>query len=207
MALASYSNLQTAVADWLNRDDLSSQIPDFIRLAEAEIRRILEADELRVVGTVSLDSGQVDLGSGVRNLESLALTTLGSDGRVEIVTPERLFWLRGLFGQTAGIPRFAALVNGDILTAPIPDTTYTADVVYSAALVPLETTSPNWLLTNHPDVYLYGALLASAPFIREDERLSVWQTLFDRAMGQLKLQRDRAAYGTNTPVGMPRRPL
>lgn len=207
MALGTYTELRAAIADWLNRDDLTAILPDFVALAEAELRRVLEADELRVYATLTLDSGQVALGTGVRNLESLALTSLATDGRVEIVTPERLFWWRTQYGQAAGLPRFAALVDGDLLLAPTPDTTYSADAVYVAALTPLATTPTNWLLTSHPDVYLYGSLVASAPYLRDDERITLWQAKFDAAVAQLRAQRDRAAYGTNTPVALPRRSI
>lgn len=54
-----------------------------------------------------------------------------------------------------------------------------------------EATGKNWLLTNYPDVYLYGALAESEMFMVDDKRVAGWKGLFEQALGELELLSDR----------------
>jgi hypothetical protein len=208
MGLSTYTELKASIANWLVRADLTAVIPDFITLCEADLRKGLLTKGTRVISTVPLllaNLGTDPLPTGVKTLEDLALDVSGSDGRIEITTPARLFYYRTLFG-TSGIPRYAAVVGDNIMTAPIPDRDYSANAVYSAELTPLSASvASNWLLTNHSDVYLYGSLIHSAPFLKDDARLDVWGKMYSTALDRLELAKARAEFGVNAPVGMPRR--
>jgi hypothetical protein len=46
----------------------------------------------------------------------------------------------------------------------------------------------NWLLTAAPDLYLYGALIHSAPYLVEDGRTAVFAQMYGAAVNQLNLQ-------------------
>ncbi len=56
MALTTYTELKASVADWLNRTDLTSVVPDFIALAEAQIERTLRTRQMIVRATASIDT-------------------------------------------------------------------------------------------------------------------------------------------------------
>jgi hypothetical protein len=77
---------------------------------------------------------------------------------------------------------------------PIPDSTYTAELIYYAKLSKLSaSTSTNWLLAQAPDVYLYGALLQAAPYLQDDARIQVWVSLYERGLQDLQVADDRGA--------------
>ncbi len=201
MALSTYDELQASVADWLNRADLTAVIPDFIVLTEAELRRSLRAKQIRARSTITLDTtGEYTLPAGVKEITSLYLNGATVKGEIEMTTPERVNLIRSQWGPS-GVPFMAAVVNGTLLLGPVPDADYTAEIIWDAEITPLSATAPtNWLLTDYPDVYLYGALMHAAPYLKDDERIPVWRDTFAGALDRLEKARDSAEYGANTPV-------
>jgi hypothetical protein len=69
--------------------------------------------------------------------------------------------------------------------APTPDAAYTIEMIYRQSIPPLAINSTNWLLALAPDLYLYGALLESAPYIKEDGRIQTWGLGFGSALNDL----------------------
>lgn len=204
MALnSSYSAFQTAVADWLNRSDLTSQIPDFIVLFEARLLRTLRGKRAVVRTGLSLDSASVTLPSGIKELRSVYLTGSTFPGPIDLVTPERLAYY-GTGHSAAARPKYGALINGTLALSPTPDTSYAAEIVYEAEL-PALSAGVNWLLQYYPDVYLYGTLVEAATYLRDDDRVPGWTARFQEALAQLEIDRDRAEYGANTPIIHPSR--
>lgn len=195
MALDSYANLQTAIGSWLNRSDLTSQIPDFITLAEAEFNRVL-----RHVDMVTKDDAFSVTGRYV-NLPTRHLATkrivLATDPvtRLEFLSVDEMAEKRELDLTATGKPIYYTVVGSQYEFLPSPDSTYTASVVYYQGLAGLATTDPNWLLTSHPDAYLYGALAHSAPFVMDEERVPLWVSRFDRIMAELRADSERKQVG------------
>ncbi len=204
MAFATYTDLQTSIGNWLVRPDLSANFPDFITLAEAEIDRVLRRTVSRATITISQDTTPLD--ASVNELRNVRLVTSSpwQDTAFDVVTPEMLADVRARY-STAGRPKAAAVIAGKLVVAPAPDTVYTAEIVYYAKLVPLSSTNPsNVILTEAPDLYLYGALKHSAPFLKNDERLAMWQQLFQDALDQLAARREREEHGANMrPMKLP----
>ena len=94
-----------------------------------------------------------------------------------------------------------------LMVAPTPDGTYPVKFEYVATVPSLTTAAPtNWLLTKHPDVYLYGSLKASAPYLRDDPRVQMWGNELEQAIEEARLATDREKYG-NTLVMRPRRAI
>ena len=50
------------------------------------------------------------------------------------------------------------------------------------------TTTTNWLITNAPDIYLYGSMLEAEPFIMNDERVPLWLAAFEKAVSDIQNQ-------------------
>ena len=199
MALSSYSELQTAVASWLNRDDLTATIPTFIALADATIQR-------RVRGYVThdaidLDDETVSLPSACAALRSISLTGTFA-GPLRVGTPEMVYEARQPY-PSGSVPRIVAVLpgpatGGTLLVGPVPDTTYSADITYLTAHTPLSDTAPaNELLYRAPDIYLYGTLVHSAPFLADDERIPVWERAFEKAIEEWNLAREREEFGAS----------
>ena len=95
--------------------------------------------------------------------------------------PEKIVERKQLFPSEAGDPQVAALVGTEIQLWPWTGVTasYTAELTYCKRVPALsDTATTNWLLTLHPDAYLYGSLLQAAPYLKNDERLQTWGTIF-----------------------------
>ena len=206
MALSNYTELKASVADWLNRSDLTDQIVDFIRLAEAELNRRPEVVEQKFT-TITLDGDPEALPSDCDEVESLFWNESEAHGAIELVSPELLARRQAEYNAT-GRPRFAAITdNGTKLRlAPVPEQAYTAIIQYRTFLTPLVSASQgvNWFLQKHPDVYLFGALAQSEPFLKNDERVATWERKYEKALGQIALKNERRKYA-NTPIVRPRR--
>lgn len=200
MPISTFDELKTAIADWLNRDDLTSVIPSFIALAEANISRDLRDLRMHKRSSLSISSQYVSLPTDW--IETIRLNLTGSTHRLELVSVGALADLRAASGDTPGRPTHYAVTAGGLEFYPAPDATYDAEIVYVGAIPALSTTSAtNWLLTAAPDVYLYGALLQTAPYLKDDQRSGVWSGLYQNAISALNSASDKARYsGTGLRV-------
>ena len=188
MAISTYSELQTAVANWLDRDDLTARIPEFISLAEARFNRVLRLRSMETKQTASTVSGQRNYALPtnyiqMRNfqLNTSPLTVLS------YVTPEIYDRLWG--GSAGGIPNFYTILANEISLGPIPGSVITMEMLFYKRFDYLSVAAPtNWLLTNAPDVYLYGSMLEAEPFIMNDERVPLWAAALDRAISSMQEQ-------------------
>jgi len=192
MALDTYANLGAAVADWLNRTDLSAPIVDFITLAEAKIRRQVRRKTVRTTMTISTES--TALPTDLAELRS-AYPMTGSvslDQPLVQGTPEILAEIRANANGVAGRPQAIAVIDDQLVVAPVPDQTYTLQITYYQTLTPLSMANPtNSILTEAPDIYLYGALVEAEPYLEHDERIATWQNMFAAAVADLNQVRER----------------
>lgn len=191
MALDTYANLQTSVADWLNRTDLTAAIPDFIALAEAEMKRRIRKWTVRST-SYTVNAARVAAPTDCSVPRSIRLIT----GTASLDTPLRLGTIEMLNERKArsagvtGRPDTVAFVDGYFYFAPEPDQSYTAEVFYFSTLTALATASTNAVLTEAPDAYLFGALMHAEPYLEHDERVPVWREKFQTAVDQLNAKRE-----------------
>jgi len=193
MALDTYADLKTSVADWINRTDLTSVVPDFISLAEAQIERTLRTRQMIVRATASFTTEYSATPDDFLEAKSLKLNT-NPIQTLQFETIDSLDSLKMSPYSASGKPRFFGIVGGQIRIVPEPDSTYTAELIYYAKLDKLSATvTTNWLLTSSPDVYLYGSLLQAAPYLQNDERISVWSSLYQSGLESLQVADDRGS--------------
>jgi hypothetical protein len=194
MALSSYSELKASIASWLMRDDLTNVIPDFIALAESRIGRDLRVGDMETTATITLVGGEGDLPSDF--LEARSVIGFGDyDTPLDLITPG--YAGRSYSGGVGGIPR-QYTISGDTLTTYPNGGTGSVTLLYYArppALNDGQTT--NWLLAKAPDVYLYGSLIESAPFMADDQRLPTWKGLYDLAIAGLQKLDERSRYASS----------
>ena len=197
MALGTYTELKDAIADWLDRSDLTARIPDFIALAEARINRELRIRPMEVRSTMyaTVDQQYFNLPGGYIQMRNIQLNT-NPTTPLEYITPEMLDRLYG--STTTGKPRAYTLIGDEIQLAPIPDSSYQIEMAFYEKFTALGdgtsgTVTSNWLTKNAPDVLLYGALMEAEPFIKNDERVPVWLNGYSNAIDKLQKadQRDR----------------
>ena len=196
MALTTRTELLAAVADWLNRTDLTTPIAaDFLPLAEAEMkRRLRRATEST---TIYISAGNMNGPSDMAEPIALRLSTANgySDIPLRLCTPEML-WERRAREGTTGRPTDYAYFDGQLQFAPVPDQSYDGILLYYQQLTPLTVSNEtNAVLTEAPDAYLFGMLLQATPYVEHDERIAVWQMKFDNAIEQLNDMRARESYG------------
>lgn len=199
--ITSYATLQTEVLNWLNRSDLTAEVKTFISLAEASMKRRLKTrHKTRYSLSFAADDGDIDLPTDNAGAYSLYITSpVAYAGQVDTCPPDKLFDNRRVNNGITGRPILGAVVGDELLISPIPDQTYSAELVYEGFSALSDSTTTNYVLTNYPDVYLYGALVHSAPFLVDDERIQVWERQFEKAMRELELAQERAEYPA-TPI-------
>jgi hypothetical protein len=211
MALTTRSDLLTAVANWLDRDDLEDRIPEFIALAEATIRRRLRSRFDVARSTLTLPSGEVatSLPDACRSLISIAYDDEGTGYApdIRVASLERVEQHRVAYGAT-GVPKFVAIVDRELVFSPTADADYTVIIAYEALLQPLTVDNPtNDLLTEAPDVYLYGTLAETAAYLADDSRLPLWTGRLEKALLELEVEKEYAEFSANTLTIRPKRAL
>jgi hypothetical protein len=195
VTITSYATLQAAIADTLNRDDLTSAIPMFIRLAESRIDRDLRHWRMEKRSVAELDTQYSAIPADFLQPIRLQLTG-GSTSEVSPISTAQMLQLRGDREDQTGRPVHYALTAGGIELFPTPDETYNASLVYYSRIPALsDSNATNWLLTEAPDVYLYGALVHSAPFLKDDVRIQVWEALHAQGIDRLNTSSEDAKYG------------
>lgn len=199
MALdGTYPGLKASVADWLNRADLTAAVPDFIALAEANIGRKFMKD-----GPVREMMGRSD---ATINAEFISVPAdfLGANAiylapnykPLEFITPDEVIYRKTLYPNTSGNPQAFSVVGSQFQFWPWVGSgagTFTGELTYWKRIPALSIAAPaNWLLISDPDIYLFGALSASAPYLKDDERLAVWGGLYTSAVAD-KISADKMA--------------
>lgn len=189
MSISTYAELQSAVANWLNRDDLTDRIPEFITLAEARFNRVIRApDMLTRNDSFTVDGQYEDLPTGFLEASRVVLAT-SPVTQLEYLTPQELSEVRHT-RTSSGKPAYYTVAGGSFEFLPTPDSAYTASVLYYARLTAVSS-SFNWLATAHPDIYLFGALCEAEPYIQNDGRLVLWEARLQKALTELNVLNDR----------------
>lgn len=199
MAIATYSDLQSLVANYLARDDLSTQIVDFIKLAEIRIRRDLRLREMLTSADLTINSANVAIPSDFLELRELHIQSTPIT-QLDYLPPTTFF--RTARTTETGKPVFYTMDGSNFVFGPSPDSSYTGKILYYATPDFLsDTNTSNTFLSVAPDCLLYAALGESEPFLMNDQRLAVWASLYDRARIQLTTSDDRAEFSGN-PMAM-----
>jgi len=189
--ISSYSTLQTKIADYLARGDLTDYIPDFIQYAENKLYRTLNLRNEETALSVSISSGVAAVPSNFKALKfayfnetPISLLRWVSVNECYSDYPDR---------SETGTPDVISREGSNFIFGPVSKDG-TLKGIYFAKQDPLRTTSPSWYSTNAPEVLLYGSLLEAAPFIKDDARLAVWSQLYTDAVDTLKQEQRNADY-------------
>lgn len=196
MALTTYAELQTVIADYLDRTDLTDRIKDFITASEAEMQRRLQHWRMEARTTISADAQFEDVPADFLAPIRLSLDVSGYRKPLQLSSVDGLQDLRGTNNNSADYPTHYAVVGDQFEFWPTPSAATTVDVYYRQEIPALsDANTSNWLLALAPDAYLYGALKHSAPLLQEDGRLATWNSLFDQAIGTINLEGKRGRFG------------
>lgn len=182
MAIGTYAQLKTAIANALDRSDLTNEIIDAVALFEAKINRKLAVRQQVTTATITMSSGSGSLPSDY--LAWKRVTWQGSVKRdLVYATPSFLKTYNPT--ESSSDPYYFTIEGGNILVAPISNTDL--QMLYAQKVPALsDAATTNWLLTAHPDVYLYGSLVETAAYITSDAaKGQAWNVLADERMGEI----------------------
>jgi hypothetical protein len=194
MAIGTYSELKTAISNFLARSDLDSRIPEFISLAESRMGRTLETrgQEKRATATLTAGDAFVSLPTDMRSIRLVKLNT----NPIEVLEYYAPAKLDETYSSTsAGRPRGYTVIGTEIKFAPAPDSAYTAEIVYMEGVPDLsDINTTNTILTRHPDAYLYGALASASVYLMDDQKTALYEQLFTRAIDEIKKEEERGKH-------------
>ena len=196
MTITNFGTLKTAIADTLNRDDMTSVIPQFVSLAQAQFNRKIRSHRQITRGSLTID-GQFEA-LPADWLETIRITMDANPIRVLTqISMDDLTRYRTAIDNTTDAPVYFSHNGTDIELFPTPSTSYTGEITYYAKITALSADGDtNWLLTNNPDVYLYGSLVHTAPYLKDDARITVWAALLAQAMDQIEDETAAARFGS-----------
>lgn len=193
MSFTNYGTLKTSVDSWLNRGDLTSYIPDFISLAQADIDADVRHWRMLNRARTTLDAEYTQYPTDLVETK-VALLIKSPPKELDIVSPEQLLKLKEANWGATGEP-VAIAFEEQIHAWPAPMDSYTLEVLYYQRIAPLTSDEDtNWVLQKYPGLYLYASLKQAAPFLHEDERLVVWDTMYQQTL--LKLKQENRRHGS-----------
>ena len=211
--MKTYGELKTAVANWLDREDLVDNIPDFVRLCETKIYRNLRTRENEFLLDISVTGNPITLPENFREVKLVTMSGKvvqrisdqeyrrregSSAGQITAAKYNSYFTImaRGLYlypAETTGTLNLSYYGTESLTdmcvdgAAPTPPTSIT-----------LSDDATTRLLQVAPDVLLYGTLLEATMFLKEDPRIPLWQAQYAQGMAELTQENSIAEYAGST---------
>lgn len=188
--MTTYATLKSDISGWLLRDDLTAAIPSFVRLAEASIRRDVRIRQMIRTYTLTISAQSQALPEDFMEMERIVLNS--TVWQLTYMPPSALY--NSPEYSDGGNPLYYTIEGENLITAP-DATGNDALLSYYKAFSSLSSDSDtNWLLTNAYDVYLYGSLSHAAPYIKEDERVGLWNAGYTDAVSKLNKAERRSMF-------------
>jgi hypothetical protein len=194
-AIIGYSSLQAAIADQLDRDDLSTVIKMWIQLVEAEVNRNLRHHKMvkRCYTAVHAGDPRVALPADWLEARNIELNGI----KLEYVTPDVYDTLRMAQARGESVPtegQFYTYYDSAFEIWPELSADYGLMMDYYQKIPPLanQVDEINWLLTDSPDVYFYGALRHSAPYLKDDPRIALWSKMYEEALNMMHMTSEKS---------------
>ena len=205
--ITDFGTLKAHLADTLNRDDLTSVIPQFVEFAMADLNRKLRVRQqmVRAQGDVFSGNDKIRLPANFLAMRNIQVNTDPIRGR-EYATPERMDALRQSYnGGANGEPVYYTVMGDNIFVVPTPDGTYQLEIGYYRDIPVLTSDEDtNFVITDHPDLITYASLMHSAPYLQDDSRLQVWATLYSTALEATMEANKRALFSGSRQSNKPK---
>ena len=182
MAITTNAQLETAVANWLHRADLTSLIPDFIMLGETRIYREVRTKDMETAFSDTIASGVIALPSSYIDLKFAYINTQP----VQWLDRKPAIWIYQKYPTRSGdgMPVTIAREGGNFIFGPYPSGAYTVSGVYYKNLGAVSS-SAHALFTTNPDLYLFSALAEAEPYLKNDARVALWKAKYNELRDQV----------------------
>lgn len=195
MPITTYAELKTNIADFLNRDDLTSVSSTFVSLAEADLNRQIRHWRQEKRSTAEIDTQYSAIPADMLEVIRFYITS-GDTRPLELISQAEMLDRKFRNLNTSGQPAYYAVTAGELEVYPVPDGTYTSELYYFGKTDALsDSNTSNWILEHYPDAYLYGSLIHSAPYLKDDARIQVWAPLYQNAIDAINQASEKAKFG------------
>lgn len=192
-AVMTYDSLTENIQSYLERTDTATldKIPLFIMLAEQQL-----AADIKFLGNLTVAQSQMEAGNNVldkparwRKTVSMNITVAGKRQPVLLRKYEYLREYDPDPTQEAAPKYYCDYDYTHFMVAPTPDQAYDFEILYYERVPPLSSANQsNWFTEYSPQALLYGSLLQAMPFLKNDPRVQLWQTLYTQVVNSLKTE-------------------
>ena len=192
-AVMTYDSMVNDIQTYLERtdDQTLDKIPQFIMLAEQII-----AAEIKFLGNLTVATSAMVASDNVipkparwRKTVSMNVTVAGKRQPVLLRTYE---YIREYWPDPAATSAPLYFCDYDYqhwLVGPTPTLAYSYEVLYYERVQPLDSSNQSsWFTQYAPQALLYGTLLQAMPFVKNDERMPMWQSNYDKIIEVLKTE-------------------
>jgi len=201
MALTTYTTLKASIANRLNRSDLTTEIQDdFIKLTEADLNSKLRVRSMIAQVNITVNAETAALPTDFLQIRNFYILSGQTKTPLVYTTPSSMDTTSGT--STTGLPTTFTILGDTLRFSPKPDATYTAVMNYFKKFPALSSTvATNFILENHPAIYLYGSLFHAANFLGgiNPQQIQTWQQMFATALERLELN-DREDEYNGSPL-------
>lgn len=194
-AITSYATLQTEIAAQLHREDLTTQIPGFIQLGELRIYRDLRVRQMETALSSTISSGVIAVPTGFLEFKNVYVNS----SPVQPLQKKTVEWIYDKYPTRSSdsVPKYIAREATNFIFGPYPDSAYTIKGVYYKRLDTITqsmSADSSWLITDVPDLTYYAALCEAAPWIRDDQRIPIWETKYAQLAMRIQKQDDNEEF-------------
>lgn len=201
MALTNYTTLKASIANWLNRSDLTDEIADdFIVLTEADFNSKLRVRKMIAQTTITIDSETESIPTGFLQVRDFYILSGSTKYPLRYMTPSQMDQVKGT--SVTGIPQAYTILGDTFRFTPKPDSSYSGYLNYYKKFDALSSNNAtNFILTDHPAIYLYGSLFHAANFLGgyNPQQVQTWQQMYATALERLELN-DREDQFSGSPL-------
>jgi len=201
MALSTYTELKSAIANWLNRSDLTSEISsDFIVLTEADLNAKLRIRQMHDQTTITINAETETVPTGFLQVRDFYILSNGQKFPMTFISPAQMDSVKA--SSTTGVPTSYTILGSTFRFAPRPDSTYTGILNFYKKFTALSSqNTSNYILTDHPAVYLYGSLFHAANFLGgfDPNQVQQWSAMYQTALERIELN-DREDSYSGSPL-------
>jgi hypothetical protein len=197
------SDLLAAAVEYLARDQdvtLIARVPTFIQLFEAKVNRTLFSRQMETRSQTVTDPSAstepefITLPADFQTMRRIRLSSEIGKPSLQFLSGTQMDEMRTSAADVSGVPRYFSIFGNEIELLPTPAAVTTLEMIYRANLPSLNANSTNWLLALAPDAYLFGLLLESAPYIKQDARIQVWAAAVQSALVDLNSLGNNSAF-------------
>lgn len=193
--IVDYQTLLNAIAVWVDRSDFVNVTPVLVGLAHARMNRTLRVQDMLVRSTSSVTVGTeyVDLPGDYIEMKRIRPVTSPPSRPLTVMTMDQAAERLAENGIASRVPTSYSLVGGSVEFAPAATGDFNLEMLYYGMVPSLSADAPtNWIVAKWPEAYLYGALVESAPYIRDDDRMQMWKDRFEEILNEIQAASDRS---------------